>query len=359
MKLKNKPFFQSSVFPYFAVLLLISLITLVGEAVKRYLEPTNLAMFYLLAVVAIALKWGRGPAIWTSVLGVLAFDFFLVPPYFTLAVSQVQYLFTFVGLLTAGVLASELMVISRRYSKKSKQIELMRATEKLHTSILNSISHDFRTPLVSITGALSMLLHDTAWFDEEARKELLGNAFEQSERLNALVGNLLDVSRLEAGSLKVSSRLCDLRDLLGVSLEILNDKIQDRVIDIKISQDFPEIPADFSLFVKVLTNLIENALKYSPPEKPIIISAGIEADKVKIDIADEGIGIPPGDLKKIFHKFYRSQVSSETRGMGLGLSIVQGIVEAHGGEIWAENRSDKKGSRFIIRLPLKEDVHEK
>ncbi|MFH0984484.1 MAG: DUF4118 domain-containing protein [Candidatus Omnitrophota bacterium] len=338
--------------PYFFSLVLVAAVTMLGEIIKRYLEPTNLVMLYLLIVMVVAMRWGRGPAIATSVLGVLAFDFFLVPPYLTFAVSQIQYLFTFVGLLTVGVVVSELMSRSREQSEKTRQLELLRATEKLQTALLNSISHDLRTPLSSIIGSVSMLLQDAPSLGEETVRELLQDAYGESNRLNRIVGNLLDMARMEAGALKISPKPCELRDILGVSLQELKPKLGNRKLDIQIPRDLPEIAVDFPWIVKVLVNLIDNALKYSDDGAPVRIRAKMNGWQVKIEIEDEGSGILAEDVKRIFDKFYRVSKPKQVSGLGLGLSICRGIVEAHHGQIGAENRPGKKGAVFTVLLPL-------
>jgi two-component system sensor histidine kinase KdpD len=301
-------------------------------------------MFYLLAVVIAAIRWGQGPAIVTSILSVLAFDFFLVPPYLTLNVSGLQYIFTFIAFLVVGV------VISALASKTREQV-IQRQKEKLQTALLNSISHDLRTPLSSVTGSLSALLDNDAGLDDVTRKELLETAFTESDRLNQLVGNLLDMTRMEAGALQINRKACELRDVLGVTLEQLKENIGARNIRIDIPKDFPEISVDFLFMMKVFFNLIDNALKYSPGNTPIDIKAAVFKDKVKIEIKDQGIGIPKGDLKHIFEKFYRVARPQQIMGTGLGLSICKGIIEAHGGEISAENNFDR-GAAFIITIPL-------
>ena len=318
--------------------------TLLGEFVKKSLEPANLVMLYLLAVVIVAIRWGQGPAIVTSILGVLSFDFFLVPPYLTLSVDRIQYVFTFAGLLIVG------LVISTLASKTREQV-IQRQTEKLQTALLSSISHDLRTPLVSITGALTSLLDNNSNLSNAARKELLETAREESDRLNRLVSNLLDTTKMEAGALKILKNPCELRDILGASLEQLKEKTASRSIDIHIPRDFPEVPMDFSLMMKVFLNLIDNAIKYSSSCTPIVIKAVMFKDRVAIEIKDHGLGIPEGDLKRVFDKFYRVERPEQITGTGLGLSICKGIIEAHGGQIAAQNNTDK-GVTFIITLPL-------
>jgi len=335
---------KNKIYPYLISSGLVFITNLLGEFVKRKIEPTNLVMFYLLVVVIVAIRWGQGPAIVASILSVLSFDFFLVPPYLTLGVADLQYIFTFVAFLIVGVVVSTL-------ASKAREQVIQHQTEKLQTALLNSISHDLRTPLASITGSLTALLDNTSGLDDTARRELLETAFEETGRLNRLVGNLLDMSRMEAGALRISRKLCELRDVLGTSLEQLKGKIGSRNIRIDISRDFPEIPMDFSFMMKVFLNLVDNALKYSPADTTIEIKTAIFKDKVKIEIRDQGIGIPEGELKRIFDKFYRVERPSRMMGTGLGLSICKGIIEAHSGEIAARNNSDK-GATFIIILPL-------
>jgi two-component system sensor histidine kinase KdpD len=242
------------------------------------------------------------------------------------------------------------VVVSTLASKTREQV-IQRQTEKLQSALLNSISHDLRTPLVSITGALTALLDNDSSLDDMTRKELLGIAFEEADRLNRLVGNLLDMTRMEAGALRIFRKPCELRDVLGTSLEQLKEKIGSRNINIDIPRDFPEIPMDFTFMMKVFFNLIDNALKYSSADTPIVIKAASLKDKVGIEIKDQGIGIPRGDLKRIFEKFYRVERPRKISGTGLGLSICKGIIEAHGGEIAAQNNPDK-GATFTITIPL-------
>jgi two-component system, OmpR family, sensor histidine kinase KdpD len=335
---------RNKIYPYLMSLGLVCIITLFGELVKRRLEPTNIVMFYFLVIVIAAIRWGQGPAIVTSILSVLAFDFCLVPPYLTLSVSDLQYLFTFMAFLVVGI------VISTLASKMREQI-IHRQKEKLQTALLNSISHDLKTPLSSITGSLSALLDSKGVLDDATSQELLETAFAESNRLNHLVNDLLDMTKLESGALKIDREACELRDVLGVTLEQLKEKIGTRDIRIDIPKDFPEIFMDFRFMMKVFFNLIDNAIKYSPADMPIDIKATTFSDKVMIEVKDHGCGIPEADLQRIFEKFYRVARPHQLMGTGLGLSICKGIIEAHGGEISAQNNPDK-GAVFIIKIPL-------
>lgn len=342
--MKNISVRKNIINTYLISCLLVLFTTLFGELFKKKLEPTNIVMFYLLVIVFVAVRWGRGPAVATSLLSVLAFDFFLIPPYLTLEVADIEYLFTFAAFLVVGI------VVSTFADKVRRQI-MQQQTEKLHSALLSSISHDLKTPLVSITGALSALLDKRANLGEPQKSELLKAAAEESGRLNRIVDNLLDMTRMESGVLRISKKPCDLRDLIGSCLEQLNDKIGDREISIRIPNDFPEISIDLPFMLKALFNLVDNALKYSAADSSIKIQAILEQPKVQIKITDSGCGIAREDLKRIFEKFYRAQQPQNVSGTGLGLCISKGIIEAHGGMIYVESIPGK-GSTFTVELPL-------
>jgi len=335
---------RDKIYPYLISIGFVLIMTLLGELVKRRLEPTNIVMLYLLAVVIVAIRWGQGPAIVTSVLSVLVFDFFLVPPYLTLNVHDFEYLFTFGAFLVVGLIVSTLT------SKVRAQI-IQRQTEKLHGALLNSISHDLKTPLVSITGTLSALLDSTSKLNEQQKNELLKTARGESERLNHIVNNILDMTRSESGVLRISKKPCDLRDFIGACLEQLKDKIGSRNLIINIPKQMLEVNVDFPYMLKAFLNVIDNALKYSPDDSVIEIGASCIGNKVCVSVRDYGYGIPKEDLGRIFDKFYRVQRAQNVLGTGLGLSISKNIIEAHGGQISAESVLGK-GAAFIIEIPL-------
>jgi len=187
--------------------------------------------------------------------------------------------------------------------------------------------------------------------DEATRRSLVDNAREEAERLNRLVGNLLDMTRIEAGALKVARDPCDLQDVLGAVLERLDERLRGRTLHVDVPSDLPLVPMDFVLMAQVLVNLLDNALKYSPASAPIDVWARADDSQAVIEIADRGIGLPREDLERVFDKFYRVQQPGQVTGTGLGLSICKGIVEAHGGRIWAQNRPGG-GTLVTVALPL-------
>ncbi len=232
---------------------------------------------------------------------------------------------------------------------QAQQTEILKATEKLQTALLNSISHDLRTPLVSVIGVLSSLQEERMNLDDAVRSNLIQVGREEAERLNRLVTNLLNMSRLESGVMKISRQPCDVQDLIGAALEQLAREANDHPIQIDAPASLPTVSADFGLMAQTLVNILDNALKYSAPGSPVNITARSVGSEVEIDVADNGTGIPQADLVHVFDKFYRAQNTNNVAGTGLGLSICKGIVEAHGGHVAAGNRP---GGGTIIKLVL-------
>lgn len=254
-------------------------------------------------------------------------------------------------LLQAFASQAALAIERVQLAEQAQRAELLQVAEKLRTTLLNMISHDLRTPLVSITGALSSLQEKDVEFDEATRRSLIENAREEAERLNRLVGNLLDMTRIEAGALQLTSEPCDAQDVIGSALEQAERWLERRPVTVDVPVDLPLVPMDFVLMVQVLVNLLDNAVRYSPPDSSIEVRARVDGSELQIQVADRGTGIPPADLERVFDKFYRVQRPGSVSGSGLGLSICKGIVEAHGGRIRAQNR-EGGGTLVTLALPL-------
>ncbi len=258
-------------------------------------------------------------------------------------------------LLNAFATQTTLAIERGQLAKQAEQAQILQARDGLERALLNSISHDLRTPLVSITAALDNLWERGAELTAKAREDLLIAAREEAGRLNRFVGNLLDMTRLEAGAIKLKQVPCDIQDLVGCALAALEQRIGTRNIDVRLPSDLPPVGMDLALMTQVVVNLLDNALKYSPPDKSIEIAAWTADGKLSMEVADRGPGVPVGELTMVFDKFYRIPVPEGAGGTGLGLAICKGIVEAHGGEIRAENRPGG-GLRVIITLPVREDA---
>jgi len=252
-------------------------------------------------------------------------------------------------LLEAFASQAALAIERAELAEQARQAQLSRATEELQAALLNSISHDLRTPLVSITGALSSLEEDGASLEEPAQRSLITMAREEAERLNRLVGNLLDMTRIEAGALRATTEPCDVQEVISAALDRLGRRLDGRPVTVEAPPIL--VPMDFVLIAQVLTNLLDNALKYSQPDTPIDIQAHVVDGMLEISVLDRGDGVPPEDLERIFGKFYRVQRPTGASGTGLGLAICQGIVEAHRGRIWAQNRPGG-GTIVTVALPV-------
>jgi two-component system, OmpR family, sensor histidine kinase KdpD len=470
-------------------------VTAVELPMRAALSPANLVMPYLMAAIVIALRWGQTAAIISSVIGAVLFDYSFIPPYFTFAMTDLQYVMTLLGMLavslvtsalagqvkahadaaaareahtailyslsrslatvrspdqvfqtverhirdtfhrqvaillpdnealtlrlrspefvisdegrsiasqvfqtgrpsdverpakssyfplitargTVGVIGLQATETSRQLSpadlplleavatqagsaierellaEKARQAQLLEETDRLQQALLNSISHNLRTPLASITGALSSLAEDSSRLGDHARQELLETARGEAERLNRFVGNLLDMTRLEAGTMRIRIEPCDVQDVIGAALAQLGEAGRQRSIAIDAPASLPLVPMDFVLIAQTLVNVLDNAVKYSPPDAPITVRAEAHDQDLDIVVTDLGVGIPPDDLDRVFDKFYRGPHTGVT-GSGLGLSICKGFVEAHGGCIRAESQP-AKGTRIRLRLPLRE-----
>jgi two-component system sensor histidine kinase KdpD len=233
--------------------------------------------------------------------------------------------------------------------EKTKNVEILKDKEKLQTALFNSISHDLRTPLSSIIGVISSLQDETMEFDQTARKNLLEIGREEADRLHHLIANLLDISRIESGAVKISRQPVDVEDLIGVALEQLGRRTIDRQIKTRLDCEMPLVFVDFGLIVQALVNVLDNAIKYSAIGLPIEVTAYKLEHEVALEVADRGLGIQSSDLPHIFDKFYRVRHTDDVPGTGLGLPICKGFVEANQGHIWAENRP---GGGLSIKLTL-------
>jgi two-component system sensor histidine kinase KdpD len=239
--------------------------------------------------------------------------------------------------------------------RETLQVELLQRTDALRAALLTSVSHDLRTPLTAIKAAASSLLQQDVEWDNEARQSFAFSIEGEADRLNRLVGNLLDMSRIEGGVLKPEKEWYPLTVLIRDVLNRLHPLLQSRHLHINIPKDLTAVELDYVQIDQVLTNVLENALRYSPPHSPLDVSIHFAAAEVLIRIADRGPGIPEEDLERIFDKFYRvmgrQPLPDYPAGSGLGLAICKGVVEAHGGRIWAEQRPGG-GSLFSIALPI-------
>ena len=243
-----------------------------------------------------------------------------------------------------------LAVLRGTLEDQARRANVLSETDRFQKALLNSVAHNVRTPLASIIGVLGTLQEDAGFLDSRIRGELVDTARTEAERLNRLLGNLLDLSRLESGALQVRSEICDVSDVIGAALQQLGDAAAKREIQV-LAANLPLVRLDFVLIAQVLVNVLDNAVKYSPVATPITLEADIAGGALRVRISDEGDGIPEHSLVRVFEKYNRAGRTGETGGIGLGLSISKGLIEAHKGMIWAERRNPH-GTVVTFTVPI-------
>jgi two-component system, OmpR family, sensor histidine kinase KdpD len=257
-----------------------------------------------------------------------------------------SFFWTFLDQVTA-------LIERARLQRENLRIAVLQRTDALRAALLSSVSHDLRTPLTSIKAAASSLLQEDVEWDEEARRGFAQSIEREADRLNRLVGNLLDMSRIEEGALKPEKEEYSLAALIHDVLRRLEPLLEGRVRTHLPKGDLLLVDLDYLEIDQVLTNLLENTVRYTPTGSPIDVSASSEEEQVVVRVADRGPGIPPSDLERVFDKFYRvlhgQHMASYHEGSGLGLAVCKGLVEAHGGCIWAELR---EGGGLIVCVAL-------
>jgi two-component system sensor histidine kinase KdpD len=245
-------------------------------------------------------------------------------------------------------LAIERENLSRQAQVANLQIE----AEQMRNALLSSVSHDLRTPLTVIAGSASSLVEGEKHLDSETKQELAQSIYEEARRLDRLVHNLLEMSRLQSGQAMLTKEWHVLEEVIGCALAQLDPQLHDHPLSISLPTDLPLVQIDALLMERVIINLLENSLKYTPPGTPLEISARIQEKEILVAVADRGPGLPVGQEERIFEKFYQVFPGS-ARGAGLGLTICRSIIEGHGGRIWAANRTDG-GAVFSFTIPLTE-----
>jgi two-component system sensor histidine kinase KdpD len=248
-----------------------------------------------------------------------------------------------------GALALERVRLVEDLDRAERDAE----TDRLARALLTSISHDLRTPLASVLGAASTLRDLDGALPVEAKAELLTTIIEESERLNRFIVNLLDMTRLEAGAVAPNLAPQDVAETIDTALRRTQKILAGHRVAVEIAPDLPTLRLDPVLFEQVLVNLLDNAAKYAPEGSTVTLRARQDGRTVRIEVLDEGFGLPEADVERVFDKFYRVRKSDRVRaGTGLGLAISRGFVEAMGGTVTAGNRRDRSGATFTVTLPV-------
>ncbi len=310
----------------------------------------SVALILLLTVSLLAMRLSLYPVLLAALLSALIWDFFFIPPHYTLHVNSYEDVLMlamyFIVALLNGVLTARIRYFEKIAHEKQAKIH----TLELYDTLFNALSHELRTPIATILGASDHLLSGVTELTERDKKSLIREINHASERLNYLTENLLNMSRLESGFIRPKLDWCDLSELIYTVVNRHEEALTGHRIQVQIPDNLPLVKLDFGLMEQVLQNLLRNAAKYTPEGSRITIKALVEQDTCVIELSDSGSGIAQADLPYIFDRFYRSR-NAASGGIGLGLSIVKGFVAAQGGHIIVKSEPDS-GTQFSIRIPV-------
>jgi two-component system sensor histidine kinase KdpD len=311
-----------------------------------------ISLIFLLGVLLAGMLLNRGPVLLVAALSALSWNFLFIPPLFTLHIAKLEDALTFATYFIIAITVGSLTARLKEREHLAAQIHLAQESERLRKTLLDCVSHELKTPLAAIGAAsqeLSRLALDIQ--DPQMLKELASEIRDGSRRLNRVVDNLLDMNRLESGVIRPKLEWCDVRELLQSAVEIEHETLTGRDIRMDVAERIPLAFVDHTLIEQAVAKLLANAGSHTPARLPIEIDAEYTNDDLLISVSDRGPGIPMEATERLFEKFYRGD-DHKTGGLGLGLSIARGLVEAHGGRLTAENR-DGGGARFTIRLPVR------
>jgi len=349
--IQNELFAKAKLFvakQYLLANLFVIAATLINYVIEPFMGYWGLGLIYLLALVVQSLFTSRGPIFLSAILGTCLWNFLFIPPKYTFRIhSPDDILLVVVYFVVAMVTGTLSATIS-----KSKVLE---ESERLHKLLLSSLSHELRTPIAAIKGAVSNLQVESLIANQTLRTQVISEIQVANERLNRLIENLLDMSRLESGYLKPRLEWCDVADLISTTIRQFKDKSHLTKITVNIDADLPLVNIDFVLMEQVLSNLLHNAVSHSPESSQIRISCKKIEKTIQISVSDNGPGIEQNILPHIFEKFVRAPKAA-SGGIGLGLAIAKGFVEIQGGFIEVKNLP-QTGACFTVKLPVKEVPH--
>jgi two-component system sensor histidine kinase KdpD len=346
----------------------------------EHVSSTTVALALLLVVLFAATGWGSRPALLAALLAVVCFNFFFLPPVSTFTIADPQNWVALAAFLITALVVGELSARAKRRaeeaeagrreferlyneyrvaSDRARQAEVFEQSERLKSALLDAVTHDLRTPLTSIKAAVTTLLDEAeVTLDDEARREFFEVINEEADRLNHFVENMVELARIEAGAVSLRRRWSSVEEILAMARARADALTRDHRLEVELERELPVARVDASLIAEVLYSLIDNAAKYSPAGSRIKISARrAENETIMIAVEDEGRGIPAELRERVFDKFFRATAEGAAslgrpRGLGMGLAIARGIIEAHGGRIRVESGPDGVGARVAFTVPI-------
>ena len=362
------------------------LLKLWGERIN----PTTVALALLLVILFVATAWGSRPAVLASLVGVVSFNFFFLPPFGTFTIRDPDNWIAFVAFMITAVTAGQLSARAKRRAEeaeeakleierlyhelqdtfeRSSQAKALKQSERLKTALLDAVTHDLRTPLTSIKASATTLLDDlyaqsrrepATPLGDEGRKEMLEVINEESDRLDRFIEGLTKLARIDAGEIQLRRQWSSIAEVITVALKRAEPRTRANQIEVWIEDESPSVRIDEHAVAEVVYTLVDNAAKYSPPGTTIRVKAAPGANEtMRLSVEDEGPGISPETRERVFDKFFRAMrdgdVGNHKSGSGMGLAIARRIVEAHAGRIWIEDADAPQGSKFVVELPTGDD----
>jgi K+-sensing histidine kinase KdpD len=362
-------------------------LTLLLKLLGGHVNATTVSLALLLNVLLIATRWGSLPALAASILAMLCFNFFFLPPSGTFTIAAPDNWIALLAFLLTALTAGQLSASAKRRAEEAEigkreierlyaelreaferasHAEALRQSEKLKSALLDAVTHDLRTPLTSIKASITTLLDEIRGrvngerpvsLDAESKLEMMEVIDEESDRLNRFIGGLIELARIEAGELQLRRRWGAVDEIVTAALFRAEPVTRGHPIEVDIEEELPGVRVDERAVSEVVYTLVDNAAKYSPEDSSIRISARRVGNKlIQMAVEDQGQGIPAGLRERVFDKFFRAtrdgDVSTlEPSGTGMGLAIARGIVEAHNGRIWIEGGASG-GTRVLFTLPI-------
>jgi K+-sensing histidine kinase KdpD len=376
---------------YLVAVLSTSAVTGVLKLFGDHVNSTTVALGLLLVVLFVATGWGSRPAVLSSLLGVVCFNFFYLPPVGRFSIDAVDNWVALFAFLVTAVTAGQLWSRAKRRAEEAESsqreierlyrelrdafarashAEALRQSERLKSALLDAVTHDLRTPLTSIKASVTTLLEDfragahvaeSVALDVEGRGEMLEVIDEETDRLNHFVEGLVELARIEAGEMRLRRRWGSVEEIVATALERAAPRTRAHVVSARVAEGLPAVRVDARAVAEVVYTLLDNAAKYSPAGSTILVAAeAAGAGLVRLSVEDEGPGVPLELRERVFDKFFRAMRDGDSgthqpTGTGMGLAIAKGIVEAHGGRIQIVDGTAGRGSRVVVTLPVGDD----
>ena len=362
-------------------------LTLLLKIVGTHVNAATVSLALLLNVLFIATRWGSLPALFTSILAMLCFNFFFLPPFGTFTIAATDNWIALLAFLVTAVTAGQLSASAKRRAEEAEtgrreierlyaelrdaferasHAEALRQSEKLKSALLDAVTHDLRTPLTSIKASVTTLLDEARGelpLDRDSRVEMMEVIDEESDRLSRFINGLIELARIEAGELHLRRRWGAVDEIISTALTRAEPITRQHRVELEVEKELPGVRVDERAVSEVVYTLVDNAAKYSAKGSTIRITARRAGDElIEMGVADEGPGIPSDLRERVFDKFFRATrdgdvTTHKPTGTGMGLAIAKGIVEAHEGRIWIESGNNGKGTRVLFTLPIgDEDV---